>query len=95
MPIASGKNHEAAVAIRQKNAVLWGGRLKPGESVHLSEALFVHLYIAKGGAELEGAGVLNTGDAVRMTAAGARRLTADSHAGAEVLVWESTQELTQ
>jgi quercetin 2,3-dioxygenase len=68
---------------------LWGGRLKPGESVRLPDAPFVHLYMAKGGAELEDAGALKTGDAVRLTAAGARRLTADSQTGAEVLVWES------
>lgn len=94
VPIASGMNHEAAIAIRQKHAVLWGGRLKPGESVQVPDALFVHLYIAKGRAELEGAGLLNTGDAVRLTAAGARRLTADSHQGSEVLVWETMQNIT-
>lgn len=80
--------------MRQKHAVLWGGRLKPGESVHLPDAPFVHLYMAKGRAELEEAGILNTGDAVRLTAAGARRLTADSQTGAEVLVWETEQELS-
>jgi quercetin 2,3-dioxygenase len=94
LPIASGRRHEGAIAIRQKHAVLWGGRLKPGESVHLPDAPFVHLYIAKGRAELEEAGVLNTGDAVRLTAAGARRLTADSQTGAEVLVWETEHELS-
>ena len=94
VPIASGMNHEAAIAIRQKHAVLWGGRLKPGESVQVPDALFVHLYIAKGSAELEGAGLLNTGDAVRLTTAGARRLTADSHQGSEVLVWETMQNIT-
>jgi quercetin 2,3-dioxygenase len=94
LPIASGRRHEGAIAIRQKHAVLWGGRLKPSESVHLPDAPFVHLYIAKGRAELEEAGVLSTGDAVRLTAAGARRLTADSQTGAEVLVWETEQELS-
>jgi quercetin 2,3-dioxygenase len=88
VPIASGKNHKAAVAIRQKHAVLWGGRFKAGESVQMPEAPFVHLYIAKGTVELEEAGILSTGDAVRLNAAGARRLTADSKIGAEVLVWE-------
>ena len=93
VPIASGMKHEGAVAIRQKNAVLWGGRFTPGESVQIPDAPFVHLYIAKGCAELEGAGVLNTGDAVRLTSAGGRRLTADSHAGAEVLVWETARDI--
>lgn len=92
IPIASGRRHGGAIAIRQRHAVLWGGRLAAGESVQTPDARFVHLYIAKGGAELEGVGVLNTGDAVRLTAAGARRLTADSPGGTEVLVWESAKE---
>ena len=94
VPIASGKRQEGAIAIRQKHAVLWGGRLKRSETVHLPDAPFVHLYVARGGADLEQAGVLKAGDAVRLTGAGARRLRADSQTGAEVLVWESEQELT-
>ena len=30
VPIASGRGHAAAISIRQRGAVLWGGRLKPG-----------------------------------------------------------------
>src|SRR5215216_7981028 len=70
VPIASGKEHEAAIGIRQKGAVLWGGRLKAGEAVRVPDAPFVHLYVARGAAELEGAGRLGEGDAVRLTAAG-------------------------
>ncbi|MBI5197784.1 MAG: pirin family protein, partial [Nitrospirae bacterium] len=33
VPIASGRGHEAAITIRQRHAVLWGGRLKPAEFV--------------------------------------------------------------
>ena len=89
IPIASGRGHHAAISIRQKGAVLWGGRLKPGETVPVPDARYVHVFIAKGAAELEGAGELQTGDAVRLTAAGARRLTAGRAGGAEVLIWES------
>ena len=89
VPIASGRGHEAAIAIRQKNAVLWGGRLKPGETVSVPDDQFVHLYIAGGGANLEGAGYLEKGDAVRLSAAGAPKLTADPSSGAEVLIWQS------
>ena len=88
VPIASGRGHDAAISIRQRGAVLWGGRLKPGESVAVPDAELVHLYVARGAAELEGAGALKTGDAVRLTAAGALRLMADPTAGAEVLIWE-------
>jgi redox-sensitive bicupin YhaK (pirin superfamily) len=93
IPIASGRGHEAAISIKQRGAVLWGGRLKPGESVQIPDAPYVHLFIAKGGAELEGADVLHHGDAVRLVAAGARRLTADAGTGAEVLIWETNQDL--
>ena len=87
--IASGRGHDAAIAIKQKGAVLWGGRLKPGEAVQVPDAPHVHLYIAKGGVELEGAGLLAAGDSVRLTDAGGRRLTADAKSGAEVLIWET------
>jgi redox-sensitive bicupin YhaK (pirin superfamily) len=87
-PIASGRGHDAAITIRQRGAVLWGGRLKPGESVQVPDAPLAHLYVTKGAAELEGAGRLAAGDAVRLTAAGARRLTADAATGTEVLIWE-------
>jgi redox-sensitive bicupin YhaK (pirin superfamily) len=88
VPIASGKGHQAAISIRQKGAVLWGGRLKAGEAVRVPDAPFVHLYVARGAASLEGAGELETGDAVRLTAAGNQLLTADATEGAEVLIWE-------
>lgn len=93
VPIASGRGHSAAITINQKDAVLWGGRLKPGALVQLPDAPFVHLFIAKGSADLEDAGMLQSGDAVRLTAAGARRLTADAQSGAEVLIWETNQDL--
>jgi redox-sensitive bicupin YhaK (pirin superfamily) len=53
IPIASGRGHESAIGIKQKNAVLWGGRLRPGELVHIPDAPYVHLFIATGSAELE------------------------------------------
>ena len=87
--IASGRGHDAAIAIKQKGAVLWGGRLKPGETVLVPDARHVHLFAAKGGLELEGAGRLSAGDAVRLTAAGALKLTAEAETGAEVLIWET------
>lgn len=88
VPIASGKGHDAAISIRQKKAVLWGGRLKPAEEVKIPAARHVHLYIARGQAQLEGAGALSAGDAVRLTVAGERKLIADPKEGAEVLIWE-------
>lgn len=89
VPIASGRGHDAAISIRQHGAVLWGGRLQPGEVVRVPDAPFVHVYVASGAATLEDAGVLSEGDAVRLTAAGNPVLTADSNSGAEVLIWET------
>jgi quercetin 2,3-dioxygenase len=92
VPIASGRGHAAAIAIRQRGAVLWGGRLRPGETVCVPDAPFVHVFVARGAATLEGTGPLATGDAARLTGAGARALTADPADGAEVLIWETAGE---
>ena len=88
VPIASGSGHTSAISIRQAGATLWGGRLTPGETVEVPDNQAVHVFVARGKAQLEGAGDLVEGDAVRLTAAGGPRLTADAESGAEVLVWE-------
>ena len=87
--IASGRGHDAAISIRQRDAVLWGGRLRAGERVGLPDRRHVHVFVARGAASLEGAGELAEGDAVRLTAAGSPALTAGAD-GAEVLVWETS-----
>jgi redox-sensitive bicupin YhaK (pirin superfamily) len=86
VPIASGKGHEAAIAIRQHDAVLWGGRLHAGETVTIPDDRHVHVFVPIGTAELEQAGPLGTGDAARLTDAGGLQLTAGAD-GAEVLIW--------
>lgn len=88
VPLASGRGHDAAISIRQQGAVLWAGRLRPAEAVQVPDAAYVHLYIAKGNVSLEGAGDLAAGDAVRLSGAGALRLTSDPKTGAEILIWE-------
>ena len=88
--VASGReeHREArAIRIRQRAAALHAARLRAGGAVTLPAAPFVHLYVAEGAVELEGAGPLGAGDAVRLTAADGQRVTAGA-AGAEVLVWE-------
>lgn len=87
VPIASGRGHDAAISIRQEGAVLWGGRLLPGETVAVPDALRAHVFVARGELDFAGVGVLHAGDAVRLTAAGAPLLTAGVE-GAEVLLWE-------
>ena len=88
VPIASGRGHDAAIAIRQRGAVLWGARLSSRETVPVPDANHVHVYIASGAAVLADAGQLSAGDAVRLTAAGAPQLTAGPD-GAELLIWET------
>ncbi len=88
VPVASGRGHDTAIAIRQESAVLWAGRLQAGEAVPLPDARHVHLFVARGDVELDGAGHLVEGDAVRLTAAGQPVVTAGP-GGAEVLVWET------
>jgi redox-sensitive bicupin YhaK (pirin superfamily) len=87
-PVASGKGHDAAISIGQRDAVLWAGRLQPGETVPVPDAPHVHLFVAAGDAALEGAGDLAEGAAARLTGAGSPKLTAGP-TGAEVLIWET------
>jgi len=85
-PIASGQGHDAAISIRQRDAVLWGGRLAADEVVEIPDGAHVHLFVARGAVDLEAAGPLIEGDAARLVGAGARRVSAGPE-GAEVLVW--------
>ena len=86
VPIASGKGHDAAISIHQRDAVLWGGRLRAGETVTVPDDVHVHVFVPIGSATLEQAGSLDTGDAARLTDAGGLELTAGAE-GAEVLIW--------
>jgi redox-sensitive bicupin YhaK (pirin superfamily) len=83
--VASGDDG-GAVHFNQRDAALYAGRLAAGGTVEVPDAPHVHLFVARGSAELEDAGPLGEGDAARFTAAGARRVTAGPD-GAEVIVW--------
>jgi redox-sensitive bicupin YhaK (pirin superfamily) len=87
VPVASGKGHDGAVSIHQREAALWAGRLSAGEKVSVPDAPHAHVFIAKGSASLDGDD-LATGDAARLTEAGSRALTAGAN-GAETLIWET------
>ena len=92
VPIASGRGHDHAIAIRQDGAALWVARLAPGERVEVPDARFAHVYVARGGVSIDGTQALVAGDAARLTEAGAPALVAGD-AGAEVLIWEMAQTL--
>ena len=94
VPVASGMpkhDGEAAIHIKNRYAALYAARLEPGASVTLPEAPFLHLFVPRGSVELEGAGALAEGDAVRFTGTGGQRVTAID--AAEILVWEMHAEL--
>jgi quercetin 2,3-dioxygenase len=95
IPVASGAGHPGAVTLHQRRAVLWAGRLPPGESVILPDGPHVHLFVVLGGGVLDtgglaGTGRLDEGDSVRLVAAGSPTFTAGvAGVGAEILVWET------
>jgi redox-sensitive bicupin YhaK (pirin superfamily) len=95
IPVASGMprdTNSAAIRIRQRDAALHAARLAPGQQVTLPDAPYVHLFVPRGSVTLEGAGELGAGDAVRLTGAGARQVTAVQQS--EILVWEMNSSLT-
>lgn len=89
VPVASGLAKHAsttAIHLNQPQAGMSVARLTPGQAIELPAAPHLHLFVATGTAELEGAGELGTADAVRLTDSGGRLLGGPR--GAEVLVWE-------
>jgi hypothetical protein len=87
--VASGMprhRDQAAIRIRNRYAALHVARLGPGENVTVPDAPFVHVYVTRGQLDLEAGGLLDAGDAARLTAAGGRRLGAVE--ASEVLIWE-------
>ena len=89
VPIASGQGHDSAITIHQRDAVLWGARLQPGETVTLPDEPHVHAFVALGDASVddgETAHELAQGAAARLTEPARSPLTAGPD-GAEVLVW--------
>ena len=87
--VASGMAHhesESAIRIKNRYAALHAARLKPGDSVQLPDAPFLHLFVPRGTVDLEGAGTLGPGDAVRFTATDGHEVHAVEPG--EILVWE-------
>ena len=94
VPVASGMaRHDGAAAIRikQKDAALHAARLEANGSVTLPSAPYLHLFVARGSVDLEGVGLLGTGDSARITASDGHRVAAAEPA--EILVWEMHAKL--
>ncbi|MDG3010358.1 pirin family protein [Rhodococcus sp. D2-41] len=89
VPVASGMPQHAgqsAITIRNRYAAMYVARLQPGHAVTLPDAPFVHVFVAQGSVDFEGAGRLDQGDAVRLTNTGGQRVSASEPA--EIIVWE-------
>jgi redox-sensitive bicupin YhaK (pirin superfamily) len=87
VPVASGvRGLDAAVRVHTTGAALHVGRLARGEVVTAPDAARLHVFVAGGAVDVEGAGRLQDGDAARFTAEGGPRLTATEPS--EVLVWQ-------
>jgi quercetin 2,3-dioxygenase len=86
VPIASGKQHDAAIRIHQRDAVLWAARLDANARVDVPDDRHVHVFVTRGSGELDPGGALSTGDAARLTDAAGLGFTAGAD-GAEVLIW--------
>jgi quercetin 2,3-dioxygenase len=84
--VASGNAANGGVTIHQRDAELLAGRLPAGAEVVVPDAPHAHVFVAVGSGELEGAGTLQTGDAVRLTSEQPRTFVAGTH-GAELLIW--------
>lgn len=95
MPVASGMPAYAdhsAIRIKNKYAAMHVARMQPGQApIALPDAPFLHVFVARGEASLEGVGVLGEGDAVRVSGGGGQQLTTET--GAEVIVWEMHAEI--
>lgn len=90
VPVASGmdayKDH-SAIRIRNKYAAMHVARLRADTAPQsLPDAPFLHVFVARGEVSLEGVGLLEQGDAVRVSGGGGQRLSTTS--AAEVIVWE-------
>ncbi|ORW29941.1 quercetin 2,3-dioxygenase [Mycobacterium paraense] len=85
--IASGiPGVEAAITLHNRAAALHGTRLRPGDSVDLPRAPYLHVFVARGRVGADEIGDLDEGDAVRCTDTDGTRVTATEPA--ELLIWE-------
>ncbi|WP_028475902.1 pirin-like bicupin family protein [Nocardia sp. CNY236] len=76
-----------AITIKSSRCALHVARMAGGgQAIDLPDAPYLHVFVARGEVDMEGVGVLATGDAVRSTRTGGQRVVA--RRSAEILVWE-------
>lgn len=89
LPVASGRDPDAAVSLGSAGSTLWVTVLGAGVRRMLPTGPLAHLSLVRGRAELEGIGVLEEGDSVSVT--GEAPLALTGVAEAEVLLWTLPQ----
>lgn len=87
VPVVSGDHPDAAVSLGTRSATFWVTRLAPGEARPLPTGPRAHVFVATGGVDLETAGALDAGDAVRLAGEAPLTVTVTGTRGAEVCVW--------
>ncbi len=90
--VASGSTTSSAIRINQRAASMAVARMRIGQSVDVPENRYVHVYIARGSAMLngrQGGEALSEGDAARITDSADLSVTAHS-SSVEIIVWESS-----
>lgn len=85
VPVASGADPQTMITIGSATSTLWVTTMLEGERRLLPEAPYAHLFVATGGVDVEQVGVLDEGDAVRVTGAAGLRISARRRS--ELLVW--------
>jgi redox-sensitive bicupin YhaK (pirin superfamily) len=85
-PLASGQGHRAPSASTSAAPCCGAAASPPAKPCSSPTAAHVHVFVATGSGELDGAGALSTGDAARLTHAGTPTFTAGPE-GAELSVW--------
>ena len=82
-------SHDAAIRIHQRDATLWVGRLRPVPTVTVPDAPFVHVFVARGTADLDGVGHASARATRCASPTPAPARSPRGPTGAEVTVWET------
>jgi redox-sensitive bicupin YhaK (pirin superfamily) len=85
MPVASGAHPDALLSLASRGSTLWATQLEAGVARLLPQDDHVHVYLARGEAEVEGVGPMTAGDSLRLTGGTALKITGRN--GAEILAW--------
>ncbi|MFE6857678.1 pirin family protein [Nocardia sp. NPDC057668] len=89
LTVASGMEryrNDTAIGLGNRFAAFHAARLDAGSAIQVPDAPHGHVFIARGSVEFEGSGILEQGDAVRLTATGGQQVRARTDA--EILIWE-------